>query len=24
VLDRFEEPGDGVFPHVFAVVGHKP
>jgi SAM-dependent methyltransferase len=24
VLERFEEPGDGVFPHVFAVVGRKP
>jgi SAM-dependent methyltransferase len=22
-LDQFAEPGDGVFPHVFAVVGHR-
>jgi SAM-dependent methyltransferase len=24
VLERFEEPADGVYPHVFGVVGRKP
>ena len=23
-LDRFHEPGDGLYPRVLAVVGHRP